>query len=118
MRLVVLLALPATTEVPAAQVAQATHGVEACPSSSQKPSAHIMAGAVPLAQYWPAVVHGAQTGSLLGVAATVCTVPGEQTPGTVHMGAFESVEWVPIAQLAQVRSLAGVPAAVTYVPGM
>ncbi|MDB4985313.1 MAG: hypothetical protein JWN04_491 [Myxococcaceae bacterium] len=103
----------AMTDFPGGHEVHGTHAVAGSPSLSQLPSAQGTAGAVPPAQNCPAVVQGLQTGSVLEVAGAVCTVPTPQTPGTLHMGALETVELVFAGQGAQERSLADVPEAVT-----
>jgi hypothetical protein len=50
-----------------------------------------MAGALPPAQYSPAL-HAVQTGGLSVVPGAVCTVPAEQTLCDTHCVAFTDVE--------------------------
>jgi hypothetical protein len=68
----------------------ATHAVDALPSLSQVPVAHGTLGAVPPAQYVPAVQF-AQVGGLVAVAAAVCVVPAAQLPCAVQVVWFAAL---------------------------
>ena len=74
------VALPAwLTYSPLAQTVCATQLVAALASWSQLASGHGTSGAEPPAQYVP-VEHVSHTGSMLLVAACICTVPAAQLP--------------------------------------
>ena len=64
---------------PGAQIDIGTQGVAGLASSSNMPTAHVNAGDVAPAQYWPAT-HTVQIVGEVDVPAPVCTVPASHAP--------------------------------------
>ncbi len=96
------------TNVPATQLVRSAHAVAGSASWSQFPAPHSTAGFAAPAQCWPAV-HAVQTAGEVGVPATVCTMPGRQSPALTHMVWFGPEVYVPGGQARQVRSLTSLP---------
>lgn len=104
------------TKVPARHAGQAAQGVVALPSSSQVPLPQAWAGVSPPGQNWPEEQR-MHTGSDVGVAGEVCTVPTPHMPGVEQAGALVIFEVCPFGQGAQTRSRDDVGVVITKLPG-